>query len=420
MEPQEYSFEDEIIPNELPVHTEPIKDRFLPWHRVRKEYIRRFQWGKATQKMVKRYWRELQHSAIEWSLDEATDDDLFQIPGDMPGIQPLRCLVIPGPDLLDVRALCRDVKSLNCLIRYLGFNSSAGSDQHGTNLHVANNAVASMPTVSPHSVVAHDRFESISKTTSQAYRYLKDNGPYHVVNLDLCGSMFPNVESEFSGYYEALHSLLNYQFNNQTSEWLLFITTMVEPRKVDQIHLQKLCKKTRDNVIEHHEFAECVATIFPSSAFTGTNDDVNVSDFSEEQMISLFGVAFGKWLLALCQTADPKWSIAMRSVYQYKISENAGAVMLSFAFELKRNVTPPIDQTGMSNLQPSARTFPDEKTCAIKAAKVVSKRQNVDDLLNNDEVLKTELKLAQADLLDSAGYDREAYIKWVDGGEVIP
>jgi len=59
----------------------------------------------------------------------------------------LKCLVIPGQDLLDIRALRNDVGDLKCYIRYLGFNESHGSDHRGTRIHVANNAVTSFSDV---------------------------------------------------------------------------------------------------------------------------------------------------------------------------------------------------------------------------------------------------------------------------------
>src|SRR5260370_2076520 len=111
--------------------------------------------------MIKRYWRQqLQQSEGEWLQDEAADAAAVKLPTDVVLDRTLKCLVIPGEDLLDVRALWRDVNELNCHIRYLGFNESFGSDQKGTRIHVANNAVLSLPRVSPHSCVVPDRFEA--------------------------------------------------------------------------------------------------------------------------------------------------------------------------------------------------------------------------------------------------------------------
>lgn len=57
----------------------------------------------------------------EWSLEENPDaGGNVKLPADVVLERTLKCLVIPGEDLLDIRALWRDVNELNCRIRYLG------------------------------------------------------------------------------------------------------------------------------------------------------------------------------------------------------------------------------------------------------------------------------------------------------------
>ena len=423
MTPLESEFVDEIMPDKPPVHTEPpeSRDKFLPWHRVRKEYIRRFQWGKLTARVVKRSWlRQLQLDEGEWSLsDEADEEKISQLPSKTVPDRALRCLVIPGEDLLDVRALWRDIQPLNCSIKYLGFNESQGSDQKGTRIHVSNNAVVSLPNIVKNSLVVRDRFEAIAKENSVALRYLKDYGPYHIVNLDLCGSIFPNTGKDVREYYDALLRLLAYQFENQKSEWLLFITTMVEPAAVKAEGLQQLCGPTRENFEKHKDFAERIANLLPPETFQDTTASVNLTVLDENQMVQLFGVALGKWLLKLCRDAQPQWTIAMRRSYRYFVNKDKGAVLLSLAFELRPNISPPVDTTGITTLQLQSRTYPDEGECALKLAESVAGIRDVDAELNANPALKTELRDAQAMLLEAAGYDRNAYVRWVDGGEII-
>src|SRR5690242_14190846 len=123
------SLADDIVPNQLPAHLQIQRARFLPWHRTRKEYIRRFQWNALTSRKVSTEWRTELRS------------------------EPLRCLVIPGDDLLDIRALWRDIHQYQCRIRYLGFNESASSLHEGTRLFIAHNVVTSLPGVATDSLV---------------------------------------------------------------------------------------------------------------------------------------------------------------------------------------------------------------------------------------------------------------------------
>lgn len=418
MNSRESDFADEIIQDELPAHTAPPRDKFLPWHRVKKEFIRRNQWNELTARMIKRYWRQQLRQPEEWSLEENFDAAItVELPADVVLDRTLKCLVIPGEDLLDVRALWRDVNELNCHIRYLGFNESFGSNQKGTRVHVANNAVLSLPRMVQDSCVVPDRFEAIKSTESVAYRYLRDYGPYHVVNLDLCGSMFPNTAKDPGEYYTALNQLLIYQFANQKCEWLLFITTMVEPAVVNAERLQALCKPTRENVQRHGAFAAKLKTFLPANAFQNIETSIDLNPLSEPQMIQLFGVALGKWLLALCQKAQPQWTVAMRKSFRYSVNEDKGATMLSLAFALIPNITPPKDETGMADLEPSAKNYPSECECALKLAESVFQIRDVDETLGADSEMKTKLRDSHADLLEAAGYDRAAYITWVDNGE---
>jgi hypothetical protein len=421
MNSQGSDFADEIVQDKLPEHTESPLDRFLPWHRTKKEYIRRFQWNELTARMIKRHWRqELKLAVSDWSLDDDDNDEAaFRLPDNFAQDYSLKCLVIPGEDLLDMRALWRDIQDLNCHICYLGFNEGHGSDQTGTRIHVANNAVTSLPRVLRHSRVLHDRFEAVANKDSIALRYLKQYGPYHVVNLDLCGSMFPNTVKATQEYYDALLQVLTYQFEKQKTEWLLFITTMIEPAVVDANGLHTLCGPTRENVKRHQDFADVINKIVPEKTFSTADALVDLASLTEDQMVKLFGVAFGKWLLALCQKAKPQWIVAMRRSYCHTINETKGAVMLSLAFELKPNIAPPVDTTGMTKLQLPTKEYPSEQVCAVKLAESAARICDVDSELADNAKLKEELREAQASLLESAGYDRTKYIEWVNGGEIV-
>lgn len=399
---------DGIIPEKLPEHIAPRKEVFLPWHKVRKQYIRRHQWNELARRNVNGRWRsDLQKPSTTGSQGQST----------MLVTHPLRCLVIPGDDLLDVRSLWAEISPLDCFIRYLGFNEGHGSNEQGTRVYVANNAVTSLAGIVSDSQVLKDRFEAIAGTNSPAYAYLRRYGPYHIVNLDLCGSMFPNTAQSVEPYYTALNRLLEYQFAAQKTNWLLFVTTMIEPAVVDAEWMQKLCTPTRENFDTHTDFATKLEGLLPRTVFGGVGKSVELNGLSEEQLIQLFGVALGKWLLCLGQAASPKWSLGMRRSFQYSINAEKGAVMLSLAFEMTPNFAPPIDASGMSKAEIVAKTFPSEMECAVKLTDSVAKIADVDKKLAEDTALKATLRDEAANLLESAGYNREAYIQWVNDGE---
>ena len=53
----------------------------------------------------------------------------------------------------------------------------------------------------------------------------------------------------------------------------------------------------------------------------------------------------------------------------------------------------------------------------VKLLVAVGNITNVDELLQQDDGLRTQLETASADLLEAAGYDREKYLAWVRAGE---
>jgi hypothetical protein len=399
---------DGIVPEKRPEHIAPPRTEFLPWHKVRKQFIRRHQWNELTKRNVNGKWRS--------DLQKPSDTS-GQAHSTMLVTHPLRCLVIPGNHLLDMRSMWAEISPLDCFIRYLGFNEGHGSSEVGTDVYVANNAVTSLAGVLSDSQVLKDRFEAIAGTNSPAYKYLRNYGPYHVVNLDLCGSMFPNTAQDVGPYYTALNRLLEYQFAAQKTNWLLFITTMVEPAVIDKEWMQRLCKPTRENFDAHPDFATKMEGLLPRAALEGEPMSVNLSGLSEDELIRLFGVALGKWLLRLGQSPSPKWTVGMRRSFRYSINEDKGAVMLSLAFEMTPNFAPPVDATGMSKLEVAAKTFPSEAESALKLAESVARIADVDGKLAEDAEMKATLRDEAADLLASAGFDREKYIQWVDAGE---
>ncbi len=401
-----------IVPEKLPEHIAPPRTEFLPWHKVRKHFIRRHQWNELAKRNVNGRWRtDLQKPSATAGRSHST----------MLVTQPLRCLVIPGNHLLDVRSMWTEISPLDCFIRYLGFNEGQGSSEVGTDVYVANNAVTSLAGVVSDSQVLKDRFEAIAAASSPAYAYLRRYGPYHIVNLDLCGSMFPNTAQSVEPYYTALNRLLEYQFSAQKTNWLLYITTMVEPAVMDEKWMQRLCKLTRNNFDAHADFAAKVESLVPRTVLAqveGEEKCVNLNGLSEEHLIRLFGVALGKWLLGLGLAASPIWTVGMRRSYRYSINEYKGAVMLSLAFEMTPNFAPPVDVTGMSKLEITPKPFPSELESAVKLAESVANIADVDDKLASDATMKASLRDEAADLLASAGFDRAAYIKWVDAGEL--
>jgi len=403
---------DDIVPLE-PQHSS-LEREFAPWHKVRKEFIRKEQWNKFIIRYAVRYLKqELQETT---GNDEWSADDDVKIPNSIVIGRPLTCLVIRGDDLLDIRSLHRDTEGIQCYIRYLGFNNRQGSEQSGTRVHIAHNDVTSSSRVSNDSIVLPDLFQMVAKRSSQAYRYVKQLGPFHVVNLDLCDSLFPNKETDIQACYKGLHAIAAYQMKEMATPWLLFITTEVAPKEVNLDQFDKLCQPTKTN-LQHESFRDALAKLVPIESLK-SNQQVDLTLLNEKQLVDLFGVAIGKALLSFCSSAGGTWKLEMRGSHTYSINPVKGVSMMSFAFQFTPISQPPQDATGISTLKYDPPTPFDEAELAVKLVASVQRITDVDTLLKSNTELRDSLLASSADLLESAGYDRTAYIQWVQNGEI--
>ena len=209
--------------------------------------------------------------------------------------------------------------------------------------------------------------------------------------------------------------------SHQTTPWLLFITTQVEPGIVQTSELQQMCQPTRRNCEKHADFLRRLDRIVPAAAFQAEGVAVDLSELDEDQLINLFGVAFGKWLMDFAASASPDWFVEVHPCYRYAINQEPRVDMLSLAFLFRPKIYPPVDASGLSTLNIVTPRFPAELECAIRLVSVVENITDVDDLLNGDEDLRLSMETASADLLESAGYDREQYLNWHEryyGGRV--
>ena len=388
-EPSDLS--DDIVPDQ-PKHSKYDR-KFAPWHKVRKEYVRKEQWNKFINRFIDRYWKEVLK------------------------VQPLQCLVIPGDDLLDIRSLHRDTESNQCSIRYLGFNSGQGSDEQGTRVYISHNDVTSLERVSNDSYVVHGPFQSVGNRNSMAFHHVKQLGPFHVANLDLCDSLFPNKDGDIEAYFKGLHGLAAYQMKEMTKPWLLFITTEVAPNEVDVSQFDKLCEPTKKNVETHPQFKNAIEEIIPVGVVDNEMRQIDCSLLNEKQLVDLFGIAIGKALLGFCSSAGETWKVGMLGSHEYTINEDKKVSMLSLAFQFAPMSIPPEDPTGLSSLQLDHPKPFDELELANKIVASVKRISNIDEILASDPGLQGELLNSSADLLAAAGYDRDDYVQWVREGE---
>lgn len=387
---------DGIVPDELPKHSSlsaTLRRDFKPWHRVRKQFIRERQWNHEICFWAKRYLRR-----------EVT--------------RPIRCLVLPGEDLLDVRCLWRGLQNEGCELRFLGFNNSAVAQDRRRLLDVAENAVTQLSKICKDSHVTSDAFQSIAKKATSAFQSLRNYGPFDVVNLDLCDSLIPRGKpGEMEANYSALHQLLCFQLERQRTPWLLFATTQIDRESANQPEISKLAQPLRENCNQHANFATALERLIPRAAFESPDHALDISELDVNHLTSLFGVMLGKWLMRPLAQSSPRCSVKLLPSYHYTIRPDTNVAMLSVGFLITPHFAPPVDATGVSTVQANAREFPDEVESAVDLVTVAAGIRDVDRILADEADLKDALKNSSADLLAEASYDRDEYLRWVADGE---
>jgi len=387
---------DDIVPSELPRHTPPpptLRKDFKSWHRVRKQFIRERQWNHEILFLAQRHLRREPE-------------------------RPLHCLVLPSDELLDVRCLWEALQRGGCGLRFLGFNNTISTKVRRRKMDVAESAVTQLTKVCKDSHVTGDSFQDIARNTTQAYHLFREYGPYDVVNLDLCDSLVPRGKpGEMETNYSALHRLLCYQLERQKTPWLLFATTQVDHDSANQPEINKLAQPTRDNCDQHPPFCEALAKLIPEAAFRSGDHTLDISQLSAGQLVHVFGVVLGKWLMPALAQASPRCSIKLLPSYRYAIKPESGVEMLSLGFLVTPHYAPPVDVTGVSALHPTARPFPNELESALGLVSTAAEIRDVDQILGADSRLREKLVHSNADLLAAAGYDRDDCLRWMAGGE---
>lgn len=414
---------DDIVQREIPQHiAPPIASRadFKAWHRVRKQFIRERQWNHEIHHLAQRLRRELQQEEREWGAPSPASPSapVEPVPEHLRVERPLRCLVLPSDELLDVRCLWQKLQSEGCYLRFLGFNSTLSTDERLSQMTISESAVTQLAKICKDSHVTADSFQDIARNNTHAYRLFRQYGPYDVVNLDLCDSLVPRGQAdETTANYSALHQLILHQLQHQRTSWLLFATTQVDRSTANQPEINRLAAPLRRNCDQYADFASALAQLIPEAAFRSIDNTFDISHLSASHLVSVFGVVLGKWLVSILASASPRCAVKFLSGYRYTIRPDINVEMLSLGFIITPYYTPPVDATGISELQPVSRPFPSEPETARAFVETATRIADVDSLLAADPALRTQLANAQAQLLAAAGYDPDAYLRWVNAGE---
>jgi len=386
-EPEE-SFDDYALPEETGEVSAPAPLSFAPWHRPRKQYVRKHQWV---------------HHA------NTTIAQLIGA-GHLSQNSPLKYLTLPGPDLLDVK-LMADVCANNDLsLHYTGFCYVDETDAVRLRRNVQRFEIdrESIETerrklIFPGSDVHVSKLEDITRPRSEARTLMERGGPYNIVNIDACAPIASDGNNQTGRLVDAIRTIVDYQFNTNRQPWLLYLTTPIQVDSVSQDALTALHEQVAQNVRTDTAFASELA-----ERYIG---DEEVQQYLERtaqenghEFVRTITLGISKWLVHLAEQASFNVIKLPAACYSMFRREPFSPNMISTCYLFKPAPLDLFDASGLTQDTPRPAGTP-RISDHIRALRQSVAIENLDEKFANDAELRAEMIGETKELLAAVGYD---------------
>ena len=383
--------DQQIVNDVLPEQTDdlavpPELDKLKPWHKPRKQFVRDYQWIHFSRRM----------------LIDVKEEPEFQ--NTESGVPEVRYLTLPGIDYLDVRLLAELCGELDCRLTSTGFLAGDQTFESIAQANFREDSLIKAQYITDRSYTFNKQIEEVASQKSQAYRELFGRGPFHIVNIDACGSIAAPSKHEAHRLIAAIHSILEYQFLNKAGRWLLFVTTDARHDSIASDTLNNLLQTIVTNAEENNEFRiETLSLLDPNG--TDLETVLNVaSQNSGEKFLKLFSLGFAKWLIHLARNQSK--IVRTHTTYCYSTSAYGKSIptMACLAFEFRQ---PPalVDNHKVVDRPPASDNSLDT---SIRAVNKVADMVNLDCRMKSCNTLRTEMTARIRNLLEEIGYSPSA------------
>jgi len=372
---------NDFFPNILPTQPDsavaPARKQFKPWHKPRKQFVRRFQWIKEIDALV--------------SETHFPDDSRI-----------FRYLSLPGEDLLDIRSIRDLCQQRSLALRYTGLNNVSQGSVDDVQLNLSENDVKSLTGIHSNSQILRERFEALAETKSVAYGQLQYSGPFNVINVDLCNHVaLQRPSGERPTYIDAIGQLVAFQLRYSIQPWLLFLTTRVQSDRVNAENLVALMAAIRSNVEQSSRFRAGMNDILKTTEDRITGVLESSTSLPPGVFKTVFAVGFGKWLLGYLRTAQPQPEVEMLDSFFYSVKGSPD--MLSLAYRCRTVIQPPHDPLNLIHTAPHPNPT-GEASMALNILERSKSMANVDLALASNPDLREEMIVETEQLLRSAHY----------------
>lgn len=357
---------EEAYEDVLPVVAqEPLSERFKPWHKPRKQYVRVYQWCHEFD------WIQ-RHIVRTFSAE-----------------RPLKLLTLPGEDFLDIRQLHNHCQQQNSRFSYVGFLADRSKQAS-----LSRNDTLEFDTlVSEQSQVLMSRFEDIRYDKAAIYKSLRTHGPFDLVNLDFCDALGSTNSGET---LDAIRKLLTLQRETGAATWAMCLTWRVDEGVFAGYQAKTVTDDLQRNLNQERFRRHWNADYFGNSHSTFETNWTGLSDWHRVRVASL---AVGKWLL--CIAVHLGWRVEIASCLCYSV----GSSRRSMASVVYRFLGVDLDQR-----QKAPTDY--EVDCAIRLHNTLTTMDDLDDLLLTKKGIVDEMIAQSMELLGTARYRTEGYEDW--------
>lgn len=363
-------------------------DTLAPWHRPRKQFVRTHQWQTLTGRLLER------------------TKDGPSLKADLSGQFEVRYLTLPGVDHLDVRVVAECCAKHGCALTSTGFLAGGEDNPEIARAHVRLEALIEAQHVTEKSHTLRRNFEEISDEGSQAYEEILRRGPFHIVNLDVCGSLAPPSADHPRRLIDALYRIVEMQLARSPGRWLLFLTTDARPDNFAKETLGKLNEAIRTNAASDDGFAKAACEVLGTAS--GPIDiAINTAGaLRGAPFLKLVSLGLGKWLLHLAESKG--WTVKMERSYFYSTTKTSETYpsMPCLAFEFVPKNEGLNDPYGVTKAKPA--TPANVKNPSMRVLEKVSEMSDLDSLMDTDATLREEMTGQTRSLLEEAGYAASA------------
>ena len=401
---QDFEVDKELSESALPPVIEelsvPSPLAFAPWHKPRKQYVRRHQWV---------------HHAVETIRK-------LKARGEMSEGDTISYLTLPGPDMLDVRMIAEACREEGVRLRYTGFCSVVESDALRLRRNTAQFQIDLNGVIQSGSEVHTSRLEEIVIHGSAAQTMMERGGPYNVINLDACEPLAHRDASHTGRLIDAVRKIMSYQFDRCRHPWLLYLTTPVQTDWISPESLDSLKSAIRQNCDSDADFNAALSKQF------APEEDLSAyfsraSSQNGEVFCSMFSLGIAKWLLHLAEQA--KFDMVKMKSFTYSMVKRAPQYpnMVSTCYLFLPRPVEIKDLVGLTtNVEQRAATTL-RKSAHLRALDRSVSLVNLDSLFAQDTKVADEMRKETKGLLSLVGYDVDdpgsGYDAWLQAQEVV-